>query len=220
MRDEHLPSEPDSRPQSRREWSGWLRSIVLPIGLVVTIIAGLLYLQSTRGGSAQEDGFGTVDLPAQRNPTGESPSAAVDRAAPDFRLRTLDGAEVRLSDLQGRAVVVNFWATWCQPCRAEAPELIGMHEQHLTGGLTVLGVNLREADGPIQGFVDEFGISYPVMLDRNGQVAGTWRIGGPNQGIPSTYFIDSSGVVQKVVFGPLTKGQINEGLALILPEAS
>lgn len=220
MSNENPPPELESRPQSRREWNGWLRSLVLPLGLVVLIVAGLLYVQSNRGSNAQEAGFGTVDLPAERNTTGDTPSATEGRAAPDFRLRALDGEEVRLSDLQGQPVLVNFWATWCSTCRAETPDLIEMHETYRGDGLVMLGVNLREAGGPVQDFVDEFGLPYPVLLDRDGQVAGTWRIGGPNQGVPSTYFIDSAGVVQKVVFGYLTQDLMDEGLALILPEAS
>ena len=98
------------------------------------------------------------------------------------------------------------------------PELIELYEAQSPGGLVLLGVNLREANNPVQSFADEFGISYPVLLDRDGQVANTWRIGGPNQGLPSTYFIDRSGVVRKVVFGYLSEKLMAEGLALILQE--
>ena len=211
------PTEIESRPQGRREWHGYLRSLVLPLGLVVIIVAGLLYLQSNREGGRQEEGFGTVELPSEFNGTGEAPSASNGRAAPNFLLRSLDGEPVRLSDLQGQPVVVNFWATWCSTCRAETPDLIDLYEEHRDTGLTLLGVNLREADGQVQGFVDDFGITFPVLLDRNGQVASTWRIGGPNNGVPSTYFIDSNGIVQLVVFGFLTQDKMAEGLALILP---
>lgn len=213
-------SEIEGRPQSRREWHGYMRSLVLPLGLVVAIVAVLLYVQAGRESGAQEEGFGTVALPAERNPTGESPSAANGRAAPDFNLRTLDGETLRLSDLQGKPVVVNFWATWCSTCRAETPDLIAMYEEQNAGGLQMLGVNLREADGPVRGFVEEFGVPFPVVMDRDGQVASTWRIGGPNNGVPSTYFIDSEGVVRLVVFGYLTQSKMEEGLALILPEGT
>ena len=211
-------SEIEARPQSRREWNGYLRSLVLPLGLVVIIVAGLFYLQSGRESGTQEEGFGTLMLPAAFNVTGQDPSASNGRAAPDFRLRSLEGDAVRLSDLQGRPVVVNFWATWCPTCKAETPDLIAMYEQHRASGLTLIGVNLREADGPVQSFVEEYGVAYPVLMDRNGQVAGTWRIGGPNNGVPSTYFIDSQGVVRLVVFGYVTEEKMAEGLALILPE--
>jgi peroxiredoxin len=210
------PPELDSRPQSRREWSGWLRSIVLPVGLVVAIVGGLLYVQSG-GGGGEDDGFGTVALPEGRNATSESPQASADRAAPDFELRQLGGDPLRLSDLQGRPVIVNFWATWCSTCRAETPDLIELYETHQTDDLVMLGINLRENEASVAGFVESFGIPYPVLLDRSGEVATTWRIGGPNQGVPSTYFIDREGVVRKVVFGFVTEKLAAEGLSLILP---
>jgi len=214
------PLEFDSRPQSCREWHGWLRSIVLPLGLVVLIVAGLLFVQSNRGSEAQEDGFGTVALPEGKNVTSREPAATESRAAPDFQLRDLDGNAVRLSSLQGRPVIVNFWATWCGTCRAETPELIEMYKGHQGTGLELLAVNLREAQEPVSKFVDDFGMPYPILLDRNGEVAGTWRIGGPNNGVPATYFIDSQGVVRKVVFGYVTEALLTEGLSLILDEGS
>ena len=216
--DEH--NEIDSRPQSRREWHGYLRSLVLPLGLVVIIVAGLLYVQSSRGGHAQEDGFGIVALPAERNSTGKSPSATEGRAAPDFLLRTLGGDPLQLSDLQGKPVVVNFWASWCATCRQETPDLIAMYKEHQTDDLQLVGVDLREADNEVQSFVDEFGISYPVVMDRDGQVGSTWHIGGPNNGVPATYFIDRAGVVRLVVFGSLTQAKMDQGLSLILPEGT
>ncbi len=215
------PPELESRPQSRREWNGWLRSIVLPLGLVVVIVAGLLFIQANRGGSSNSnDGFGTVALPADKNATDKSPSAAQDRAAPDFLLPAIDGSQIRLSDLQGHPVLVNFWASWCTPCREEAPDLIKIYNDYKGQGLQVIGVDLRESDTAVQGFVDEFGVPYPIALDRNGQVASNWRIGGPNQGVPTSYFIDSSGVVRKVVFGYLTKSLEEDGLKAILPTSA
>jgi peroxiredoxin len=216
---ENETPELDSRPQSRREWSGWLRSIVLPIGLVVAIVGVLLYVQSG-GQEASDDGFGTVDLPAARNVTSQAPNARDGRAAPDFLLPQLNGQPVRLSDLQGRPLIVNFWASWCATCRAEVPDLIDLYDAHKEKGLLLLGVNLRETEDAAARFAGEFGINYPIVFDRDGDVAGTWRIGGPNQGVPSTYFIDRDGVVRKVVFGTVTKKLADEGLALILPEGS
>jgi peroxiredoxin len=218
MSEQETPPELDSRPQSKREWSGWMRSLVLPLGLVVAIVAVLLYVDS-RGGGTEDDGFGTVELPAAKNATSESPSATADRAAPDFLLQELGGDTLRLSDLQGRPVVVNFWATWCSTCRAETPDLIDLYEQHQDEGLVILGVNLRENEGAVSDWAQEFGVPYPIVFDHSGEVAGTWRIGGPNRGVPSTYFIDSDGVVRKVVFGLVTQKLAAEGLSLILPSA-
>ena len=216
--DQH-PHELDARPQSRREWSGWLRSIVLPLALVVAIVGALLVFEGRRGGSDDASGLGTVELPAERNSTQRSPSASNGRAAPDFLLTGLNGESLRLSDLQGRPVLVNFWASWCTSCREEMPDLIDAYDQHQASGLVVIGVNLRESQERAAAFVRDFGMNFPVLLDRSGDVASTWRIGGPNQGLPSSYFIDSRGVVQKVVFGTVTSASLREGMALILSEA-
>lgn len=214
------PNELDARPQSRREWSGWLRSIVLPLAILAVIVGGLVYYQSRRDASVAHDGFGSVALPDTLNVTGKPPSAETDRAAPDFLLRSLDGGTLRLSDLQGKPVLVNFWATWCSACRQELPELIEAQMKHGPAGLTIVGVDLREAVDKVQPFVDNFQLPYPIALDRDGEVARTWRIGGPSEGLPSSYFIDADGVVRKVVFGALTTKTLDEGLALILEPSS
>jgi peroxiredoxin len=215
MARQDVPHELDARPQSRREWSGWLRSIVLPIGIVVAIVGGLLWYES-RESDVTQDGFGSIELPSTLNSTGRDPEADLGRAAPDFVLETLDGGTLRLSDLQGQPLLVNFWATWCGPCRIEMPELVLSYLDHRDEGFAVLAVNQREADARVQPFVDEFELPFPILMDRDGEVARTWRVGGPMQGLPSSYFIDREGVVQKVVYGAVTEKTLNEGLALIL----
>lgn len=215
------PPELEARPQSRREWSGWLRSLVLPIALVVAIVGVLLYIESRGATDDADAGYGTVELPSDKNPTAKDPSAAEGRSAPDFLLPSLDGAALRLSDLQGRPLLVNFWATWCLSCRAEMPALIETYEAYRDHGLIFLGVNLREADDQVRSFAGDFGVSYPVLLDHSGEVARTWRIGGPKEGLPSSYFIDRDGVVQKVVYGSVSAKAMSEGLSLILgPEGN
>ena len=216
MSEHDLPPELDSRPQSRREWSGWLRSLVLPSGLVVAIVGALLYVQSSGSGDDQESGYGTVALAMEKNATGQSPAAVAGRAAPDFLLKALNGTDLRLSELQGRPVLVNFWSTWCTTCRAEMPELVKAYAAHEAEGFVLVGVNLREADSRVRPFVEEFGLRFPVVMDRSGEVARTWRIGGPTEGLPSSYFIDRDGVVKKVVYGLVTTKTLGEGLELIL----
>ncbi len=212
------PPEIEQRPQGRREWSGWLRSLFLPIALVLIIVGGLLYYESRRAPAESDPRFGTLALAAARNSTGEAPAGSVGRAAPDFRLELLDGGEQQFSDLQGAPVLVNFWATWCTTCRIETPDLIETYEKHKERGLVILSVNQREADAGVRRFVEEFGMSFPVVMDRRGEVARTWRIGGPNQGLPASYFIDSEGVIRKVVFGLLRAKDLEAGLALILED--
>lgn len=216
--DEELVEE---RPQRRRQWSGALSSLVLPVSLVAAIVLGLWWWQtrSEGGGGNGDAGYGIVGLPAGRNPTGESPKAEKGRVPPDFLLSGPSG-EVRLSDLQGKAVIVNFWATWCPPCRREIPELIEVYERYRDRGLVVIGVDLQESDDAVREFAAEFGIPYPLVIDRTGEVADVWNIGGQFQGIPSTYFIDRTGVVRDIYNGTLTRELLEERIALILGDGN
>lgn len=206
----------EERPQNRREWNGALRSLVLPLLLVATIVGGLYYVeQRRRSGGRAADGTGIVALPAEKNSTGRSPSSDIGRAAPDFLLDTPDGGTLRLSDLQGKPVLVNFWASWCTPCRKEMPEIVNAYRAHKDSGFVVVAVDLQENEGQVRTFAQEFGMTFPIVIDRDGAVGDAWRIGGPVQGIPSSYFLDGSGVVQARFYGPMSAQAIVENLATI-----
>lgn len=208
----------EERPQNRREWRGALRSLVLPLLTVAAIVGVLMYIERARdaGGGADGGGYGIVALPTGTNPTGRSPGTDEGDAAPDFLLETIDGGTLRLSDLRGSPVLVNFWASWCTPCRQEMPEIVRAYDARRDEGLVVVGVNLQENTGQVRSFAEDFGMEFPVVIDRTGQVAEAWRIGGPIQGIPSTYFLDADGVVRKRIFGPMTEKTLAEGLAQIM----
>jgi peroxiredoxin len=203
----------EERPQNRREWSGVFRSIVLPVLLVATIVGGLFYFEQRQaGGGGNSGAFGTVELPAELNTTGRSLSSDVGRTAPDFVLETADGGQVRLSDLRGKPLLVNFWASWCTPCRQEMPLIVKAYDANRAAGLTVIAVDLQENPDQVRAFARDFGMTFPIVIDRNGSVGDAWRIGGPVQGIPSSYFIDSEGIVRARIHGPLTPDTLADGL--------
>ena len=133
--------------------------------------------------------------------------------APDFTAATLDGRSVTLSQLRGHAVVINFWASWCVPCRAEAPEFQRAYEQHHGDGLTVLGVYdaLSDSRDNAQAFVKEFNMGYPIPLDVDGKVSDAYRV----PGLPTTFFIDAQGVIRNLIMGQLDRADLAQGLEMI-----
>ena len=205
----------------RPRWVRAGQSLILPLGLLAVILCGLWYWDS-RGdsGSRADDAYGAVELPAARNPTGRSPAPEVGRAGPDFLLERPDGGTLRLSDFQGQPIVLNFWASWCAPCRAEMPELVRAYAKHRDDGLEIVAVNLQETNGKVLSFADEFGIEFPIAIDRDGELKDIWRLGGPFGGIPSSYFLDEAGVVQDIVYGPLTDEMLAERIELLLAGTS
>jgi thiol-disulfide isomerase/thioredoxin len=109
----------------------------------------------------------------------------------DFELQELSGAGRRLSDFNGRVVFLNFWATWCGPCRMEMPSMQRLYERLKRKGLEIVAVNLQEDRGSVQRFVDELGLSFPVLLDTTGRVGATYGA----RSIPTTYIVDREGFV-------------------------
>ena len=200
----------DERPQRRREWAGGLRSVVLPLVTLAAIVGAVWYLQTGWDrGVPREEGIGIVTLPPEKNPTEKAPAVEVGRAAPDFVLRTLDGGTVRLTDLRGSVVLINFWASWCQPCRAEMPEIVRAQDSEGTRGLRVVAVDLQEAEGPVREFAQQFGMQFPVAFDRTGEVARTYRV----KELPATVFVDRTGVIRTIKYGPMTGEYLREQLA-------
>lgn len=120
--------------------------------------------------------------------------------APDFSLETFDGQPLKLSDLRGRIVVINFWASWCAPCRTEAPELQAIWEDYGARGVVVIGVNWLDAERDARAFMDEFGMTYPNAPDTGETVGRMYRI----TGAPENFVIDQNGVVVQTIAGPTT----------------
>ena len=126
-------------------------------------------------------------------------SLAPGMPAPDFQLKSLDGQTVSLGSLRGRPVMLNFWATWCGPCRVEMPFIQGVFEDSdwAEQGLMVLGVNLGDSPSAVRSFMEDNGLSFTVLLDADQSAAQDYNI----RGIPTTYFIDKNGIIKDIKIG-------------------
>lgn len=137
------------------------------------------------------------------------PGLKIGETAPDFSLETLDGEMVKLSDFEGKKVVVNFWATWCKPCREEMPDLQSVYEQK-EEDVVILAVNM-DAHNDVKGFIDSYSVTFPILLDEEDEVADLYQI----ISLPTTYFIDERGKIVQKHIGQITDVQLEEILAQI-----
>ena len=170
---------------------------ILQVILTVALVSGMLITGCTAGSGSSEPATATIGQPA-----------------PDFKLQNLDGESVSLSDFKGKAVLVNFWATWCGPCRIEMPYLQEIYEEWSEQGLVLLAVNIGESPAKVKDFMEKYNLSFPVLLDAKTTVAREYNVSG----IPTTFFIDKDGVIQVKIVGAFSNtAQIESSLSKIIP---
>lgn len=144
--------------------------------------------------------------------SGQGPE--IGKTAPGFTLKGLDGQEVSLSDLRGKPVLLNFWASWCGPCRLEMPFLQQIYEKWTGEGLVLLAVNLQEDQNTVQEFVRNGGFTFPILLSPGNEVPLAYNI----RGIPATFFIDADGIIRDIKIGAFSGvGEVESKLAKIMP---
>ncbi len=118
--------------------------------------------------------------------------------APDFTLKDLKGTQVTLKNFKGRVVFLNFWATWCPPCRREMPSMERLNKQLKDRDFTMLAVDMQESEKQVRAFISEFSLSFPALLDLNGDISSLYGI----VGLPTTYIIDREGKIIGKAVGP------------------
>lgn len=126
----------------------------------------------------------------------------IGKLAPDFTLADLKGKNVKLKDVinQNKVTLVNFWATWCPPCRGEIPELIDLYTKYGSQKMALLAIDIQEDPGRVKSFVKDNGMNFPILLDTRGMVANIYRVSG----IPTTYIIDGKGTIRDMIIGGTT----------------
>jgi cytochrome c biogenesis protein CcmG/thiol:disulfide interchange protein DsbE len=153
--------------------------------------------------------------PLESVQAGPPPAPREGFAAPDFTLPALDGKTVALHDLRGKVVLLNFWATWCAPCKAEMPAMQRVYADEKGRGLVVLAVTVETNPATVTSFVQRYDLGFAILLDSGAQVSRLYRI----QGTPTSFFIDRHGVIRSVVVGgPMSEGLIRSKLEDLLRE--
>ncbi len=173
-------------------------------GLIGIVIVAIVWVISGR--------MATPIMPA---------AAETNRAAPAFTLPRLGGGKLQLADLKGKIVVVNFWGTWCEPCKAETPALEAAYLQLHSQGVEFVGVNLRHqealgaaGDADVANFVEKYGVTYPVVFDIKGEISQKYQISP----IPVSYFLDTQGNIRYVYIGTLTTADTVELVRRLQPK--
>jgi peroxiredoxin len=194
------PSDAEaSAPPSRRA-----RLVVALIGVVVVVVIAVTTVVVVSGNDDPPSGKGPHEVPAAN-------SAVVGEVAPDFAIEGLDGGTVRLSDYRGTPVVLNFWASWCNPCRKEFP-LFRSANAASGGAYQMVGVDTgRDLRGDAQQFVDEQHANWPIGFDPDNQVARGYGV----DPLPQTFFIRADGTIASHTIRALTKAELERELAKI-----
>ncbi len=184
------------------------------------LLAGLMLLASLGACAGEEPESSST---ATSTPSTSSPRAAENGLSsadstvlPDVTVETLDGSSIALGEQDGNVLLINFWATWCTPCRKEIPDLVDLQNELGGKGLTVIGVSLdREGASAVKPFADKHGINYPVVLDPNAELESKL---GPLQALPTTLIVNPNGVITRRIVGLFPTEEMRPKLQAMLEQ--
>ena len=184
---------------------GALRNIVATVLVGIAIVGIVWYVDSPSSDASSQN----ITLTA----TASGPAPRVGQAAPDFTVQDIGGNFHKLSDYRGKPVWINFWASWCPPCRAENPDIQAVYDAN--PGLVVLGIAIGENAGTVKDYAGRAGLTYTIGLDGGTDIAATYRI----VGIPTHFFVDKDGILRDWRIGSLSKDTMKAKVAEIMPSS-
>lgn len=181
------------------------------VGLtLVAVLIGLAIAGVVKDNIEKTNEFDNIALGSDVDFLATEQGLAKGEIAPDFELTTLDGESVKLSDYKGKKVILNFWATWCPPCRAEMPHMQTYYEDQASAdNVEILAVNLTKEDHgleKIKTFKEEYGLSFPIPMDEKGEIGSLYQA----VTIPTSYILDTQGRVQTKFVGPMDRAAIEK----------
>lgn len=184
--------------------------LIQRIALFTTAVACLVaaVLVVINAGIPERAEFTGVIIPGERPVAPE-----IDAVAPPFDALTSAGNPIDLLDLRGHPIIINFWATWCEPCRVETPDLQSIYVRYADQGLRLIAVNLGENPSQIKNWASNFGLTFDLLLDPEGRIATLYQL----RGQPTTYIVDPSGIITHIFYGPSDRGTLEAAIAPFFP---
>ncbi|MEZ4593537.1 MAG: TlpA disulfide reductase family protein [Chloroflexota bacterium] len=194
--------------------------VVLGLALTLVIFGGSLFGGVSESATEPEGSilqqvpaFEPAEVSVNELPTGGGP-LEIGSLAYDFVLNDVNGEPIQLSEFDGQPIIINFWATWCGPCRVEMPELEAAYQKYQADGLVILALDQQEPAEDVALFFEELGLSFTAVLDDEGTISELYGVANV---LPTTFFINRAGEVTAIHRGPMNEAQIDDYLAETLP---